>query len=242
MSWSGGIARVKSEVAGSIRGKREMTSRGSTRPLMNCSWAFPRSICLKEMKAARQRTRFTVSAQDSLTLLQPREATDSAMSRASSTRSLSSKNYSKSPEDVCQKCNLQMHLLPFGSEGRWAWVGRRRLMRPPIFSHRSGQRPRRHWSRVSACAFDPECCARRAEKMLVSLSCQWHVLFIFQLTQLQTCKNCLVSWLTAFFSLSLTKKKSFSKVHPPAEKIGLLSRFLRKMGLALRTISLPILS
>ena len=82
---------MKLEEAGNIRGKREMTSRGSTRALMNSSWALRSSIFFSEIKAARLRTNLTVASKFSS---EPplREAAFSDNSSASSTLSLLSKN------------------------------------------------------------------------------------------------------------------------------------------------------
>ena len=94
MSWSAGTVLVKLEEAGSIRGKREMISRGSTRPLMNSSWARRSSILFSEINAARLRTKLTTDSKSSgaSLLLTVLVATISDNSKASSTLSLFSKN------------------------------------------------------------------------------------------------------------------------------------------------------
>ena len=98
MSWSAGTVLVKLEEAGSIRGKSEIISLGSTRPLMNSSWARRSSIFFSEINAARLRTKLTMESKSfsSLSwLFTARLATISDNSKASSTLSLVNKNWNK---------------------------------------------------------------------------------------------------------------------------------------------------
>ena len=53
MSWRDGKALVKLELDGKILGNKDITSLGSTRPLINCSWAFLNSIFLSEIKVIK---------------------------------------------------------------------------------------------------------------------------------------------------------------------------------------------